>query len=130
MLRGGGGHRHVIPQLVTAQLALDPPDRVADGGNAIHLGHGNGGILGSNLSGLTRPGSLRLVHLVDHHSQEIQDFVIVQHLRLPHPDADVMQDGGGNDDDPGGVEVGLHHPEDQELPLPCGEHVLAHEWCA
>jgi hypothetical protein len=38
------------------------------GGNAILLGHSNGGILGSNLSGLTRPGSFRLVHLVDHHS--------------------------------------------------------------
>jgi len=38
-----------------------------------------------------------------------------------------VQDGGGDDDDPGGVEVGPHHPEDREPPLPHGEHVLAHD---
>jgi hypothetical protein len=76
---------HAIPQLVMAQLALDPPYRVVDGGNAILLGHGNGGVLGSNLS------SLSLVHLLDHHSQEVQNFVVIHHLCLPNPDADVVQ---------------------------------------
>ncbi len=52
------------------------------------------------------------------------DTLVVLRLQLPKLDGNVVEDGGGHDDEL--VIVGPEHPEDRERPLPPGKHVLAH----